>query len=461
MKELFLAGLVVASCVFQAAAAEEEHTHAGVDANAAAVQALEQRVADLEALRATAPLTNVIDIDCSNPDVTWGGPGDFVGTLQKAAQATPADGTLLIRSGTYHSTALDNWIWSSRSDTLTVCGETDPSRPVLIQDSGGGNWSQNGNGGSLHIANVELVGKSVWATQYRGTDSAALWIQNSVLRDHNDTCVASGAQINPLEVVLQDVVIRRCGSRNTRHNVYLSTRSAGSSVTVLRLDSAASNGSHAFKTTIPNVTIRDSYFSTVDDWDNPTVGPWSTTLVDIAACGQHVIEGNHLKATFARGGAGSNRVLHFRARRSIIGCDRPVYGSAEFNDPAFWATVAASDFSGPANPHTFKHAVRNNKFEFVVLPKSAAPPPAIADDGTYPLTAVKQWSPCAIYKTVPAGWIERSVTFAEGNVFKGFPVRYQVDFEGCQHAIDGIGQDPGSNYPPPARRLYEDGLRMR
>jgi hypothetical protein len=173
--------------------------------------------------------------------------------------------------------------------------------------------------------------------------------------------------------------VARCGGGNTKHNIYIGSRKG--TATITRLNTYAANESHAFKTTFGNLIIKDSYFSTVADWSNPNSGPWSTTLIDAAACADIVIEGSHLKAT-ANSSRGSFRPINLRARRDIKSCDLPSYDEPQFTDPAFWASVTALSITDPANPYTFKHFISGTVMEWVATDPLTVP--GISDLGTYP-----------------------------------------------------------------------------
>jgi len=338
------------------------------------------------------------------------------------------------------------WVGPDKG-SVTICG-IGPGRPVLDLTGAGGNISF-GDIQSATVRNLEVISGGITT---RNTRWGSITVENVFLHDFNDNCILTGKVDSPATVVLTDVEVARCGSGNTKHNIYLSTRKG--SVTATRVTSYASNESHAFKTTFPNVTIKDSYFSTVEDWSNPSSGPWSTTLVDVAACANVVITGSHLKGTRSAGGRGANRFLHFRARRSINGCDMPLYGSAEFDDPAFWAAVSALPATDPANPQTFKHFVSDTTLELIDT-DGTVKTPGITDDGTYPRSSDKAlaFTGCSAFLSSPAGWVERSVNFTGNINWIGFVNRHLLDFTECRHDLS----DPDALHPTPPRSLVSVG----
>jgi hypothetical protein len=392
------------------------------------------------------------------PTVTWGTGGDFDPargeTLQNAQAALPKHSVsvLGVMPGYYK---VSKFVWFNPDlGDVTICG-MGPGRPVLDATGFGGNISF-GDIESFTVRNLELIGGGITTRNPRW---GSLTVENVFVHDFNNNCILTGKVDNPVTVVLTDVEVARCGSGNTKHNIYLSTRKG--SATITRLKTYASNDSHAFKTIFSNLTIKDSYFSTVADWNNPGSGPWSTTLVDMAACANVVITGSHLKGTAISSGHGSRRFLQFRARRGIKGCDMPLYDSAEFWDTAFWGAVSALPVTDPANPHTFKHFISDTTLEWVDTDGFNGTA-GITDDGTYPRSddLSLAFANCSAFLSSPADWVERSVNFTGNINWIGFTKRHLLDFTECKHDLS----EPDAVYPTPPRALVsvggEDGSKV-
>jgi hypothetical protein len=412
-----------------------------------------------------------IGLPPGGPDVIWSGgsshpsfqSGDFDGALQQAVQNTPVDGFLMIRSGSYDGVAEGNWMIRNAPGTLTIIGEDPDNWPVI--NGGVGNWFVEGNLAWLHVRYMEIVGKILGLRQKQGVDVAGLAVQDALIRDSTQTGISSGDADNEMEVILQDVSLKRLGTGNQKHNIYLSTRGGGISapgvggakLRALRVDSRAANNSIAFKTQIPNVHIKDCYLSTVNDWGNPTVGPKSSSLLDIVACGEHLIEGTTFECT--KVGTNSTRMLHWRARKSILACDMPNYeDSPDFFNPEFWNGIG--DHTDPNNNMLFRHTVRNCDFIYHPEVPGADPDssPAITDDGTYPRWS-EPFTDISTYGIVIPEWNERSVTFRQNLTYTNIAEedKFLGDFNAPQ-LQDGSpleGQLPGSQYPPPNRTAVD------
>jgi VCBS repeat-containing protein len=390
---------------------------------------------------------------CS-PTVSWGTGGDFDPargeTLQDAQMVLPKNSVsvLGIMPGEYFDVVMP-WVGPDKGD-VTICG-IGPGRPVLHSTGGRISFGDIDRGS---VRNLEIVRGGIVMRNGRWS---RLDVEGVFLHDNTLNCIETGKMADGYwaNVTLTDVELARCGQGNTKHNVYFSTRRG--SLTATRVKSYAANESHAFKSTFENHVIKDSYFSTVADWSNPDSGPWSTTLVDISSCGQFVMTGSHLKATANGNNRGSLRVLQFRARRTMTGCDLPPYDGAEFWSQAFWDQVTGVPIDDPSNTMTFQHYVSDTVFEWVVTDPAAylnTKIPGIEDDGTYPRDPVFQFSICSKYRSSPPAWVERAVTFTGNITWIGFQTRHRQDFAECK---DDASSDPDAIYPPPPRPIVSVG----
>ena len=377
--------------------------------------------------------------------VTWGTGGDFDPargeTLDDARKSIPSRDDIVligILGGEYNNVALP---FVHNKNQVTICGLSE-QRPIL-----------NANRSSISFGDIEQAAvRHLEINDGRINMSprwASLTVEGVFLHDNPNTCIESGGDhsdwladrgLTQSTVVLTDVEIARCGAGNIKHNIYLSSRRLN--LKAQRLSSYAANESHTLKTIAEQVEIIDSYFATVADWNNPgnrDSEHWSNTLVDIAACGEVVISNTLFKTTFSIVGQdddaiwyGSPSAIQFRARRDISGCDLPVYGSAEFNDPAFWQSVTALPITDLANNHSFKKYISNTTIEFVDF-DGTRPFVGIRDDGTYPRNNVGSFSTCSSYLNVPEQWVERSVTSTGNITWQNYAEneRYAFDLHEC------------------------------
>jgi hypothetical protein len=142
-----------------------------------------------------------------------------------------------------------------------------------------------------------------------------------------------------------------------------------------------------------------------------------------------------------------------------------VYGTPEslgrYASEEYWANLG--DLADPLNPNSIKKWISGNKFVRYHRPEISARPAMwpIRDDGTYPITDVKQFSTNSLIFPVPSTWIDRSTTFmSDDNVFEGWNEREMADPEkfirmGGMDYREGFDQIFGTggtimkNPPPP------------
>jgi hypothetical protein len=380
---------------------------------------------------------------CS-PTVTWD-PGNE--TLQRAYKRLPGkartkSGVIGIPEGAHATRGL----WMTTGGEITVCGLG--AKPVLtlngsisLNNGRNANW---GVGGSLTIENLRLTGKG--EIVLAGGKVAALTVRDVYQHDCRNNGIHTSLQPDyeqPLQVLLDDYRVERCGQGNTKHNVYISTRNA--SVVARRVTSCGSNGSHAFKSIARELLIEDSRFDTWCPGDRD--GPWSTTLVDVAACAQTTIRNTRFISDHVRGGRGSANTLQYKARRGIHSCDLPVFSAVgdpktDFTNRAFWAAPA---------PAAFRHEVIDS--EFVSLSGTNV---AIRNDGTYPRTFVKPFRAPSVFKKVIPEWFERAETHVTNVTFTGYDPAKRFDM--TNHEPVDATSDPGATIPPPPRKVTVDGV---
>ena len=277
------------------------------------------------------------------------------------------------------------------------------------------------------------------------------------------------------------------GTGNTTHQFYLEGRPNTYAI-FNNIRITGSRGCSAIKSTRNNVLVRNSYISTVQDESQPEIGLRSSILLDIVSASSTIVYNNRFVGAYskANGGLGSS-LIHFRARRDWWGADSPAYPDVSWDPPAtslvgggysapvgfsagpetfvsnaFWDAVRSIDVADPANPYTFQKYVSYNTFNWIDEgePRRAA----LRDDGTAPRTATKQFSHTEFWGTVPAGWIERSVTYVANNLYRGWTIddtsnpRRWIDMESMtpQSLVTFAGPGPWA-YPAPVRTLVKVG----
>ena len=384
--------------------------------------------------------------------ITWGHGGDFDPsrgeTLDDARKALPKTGNVLlgILGGEYTNVDLP-WVGGGR-DQVTICGLS-TVRPVLHANNDQIAFQDIEHGTVRHL---EIANGGVVMSNPRW---AGFTLQGVFIYGRQENCVKSGTVdeqwlaargLTQATATLIDVELTRCGSYNTRHNLYLSTRRLA--INAVRVSSYGAHESQAFKSIAEKIAISDSYFGTVTDWSTPALGPWSSSLVDIASCAEITIANTYFKATEDWHYRGTQQALFLRARRQILGCDQPLYDSPQFNDPLFWAEVTEHPLTDPYNPATFKTYIAENVFEFVDF-DGRRPNAGVRDDGTYPRQALYQFSNCSEFLSVPVEWVERSVIFSANNDWLGYQPheRYKVAVQDCASETS----DPLARLPTPAR----------
>jgi len=148
---------------------------------------------------------------------------------------------------------------------------------------------------------------------------------------------------------------------------------------------------------------------------DPSYTPRSSQfLIDIPGCSENLIEGNLIEGPKLELNAGGEDLIGIRNRKTEVnGCDRPVYGSPQWNDPAYWASLNGEP--------PFKTVIRNNLFRTrpAQFPGKAhdAKLIAIHDWGTWPNDGPGFGA--RILKEVPPGYFEQHATLVEGNTYSG------------------------------------------
>ena len=141
-------------------------------------------------------------------------------------------------------------------------------------------------------------------------------------------------------------------------------------------------------------------------------------------------------------------------------------GPETFVNPEFWQVVRSYDIADPANPYSFKKYVAYNRFRWI---DDSRPTPVRvprrrhrAARGGLPGLVAEIWG------TVPAGWVERSVSFFANNRYEGWTVedmsdpRRWFDMDNHPDPIAGREEGPGPwPYPPPPRTAVFVGGEQR
>lgn len=223
---------------------------------------------------------------------------------------------------------------------------------------------------------------------------------------------------------IEDCEIFSTGQANVYHGCYMSSR--GAEATVKNCHFHGMNDSICLKLMTDWTTIENCKFSTIN---NPDDGYYGQTFINLPACGWSTIKNCEFDA-HVYGNRGSAQAIQYRARRLWQACDRPPYGSDEFNDPAYWAAIRErgavenNRISDPEHPDAFLHTVENCKFGL----KKRHPDqdwkygyrPAVLSQGTFPRSRVAKFSADSIFHEAPEGWVERAIVVLKNCTFDGY-----------------------------------------
>jgi len=383
-------------------------------------------------------------------EVLWNPAGE---TLQQAYQRLPGGSSLTIGGtiGIPAGTHVMEGLWMKTGGDVRLCGVS-AERPVLLMERSislnNGTNANYGVGGSLTIEHLEL-GQGRGEVVLAGGKVSALTMKNVYQHDCANNGIHTSLQPDhQLMVTLEDYRVERCGQGNTKHNVYVSTRNAV--VIARRVTSCGANESHAFKSIARTLIIEDSAFDTFCPGDE--AGPWSTTLIDVAACADTVIRRTTITGKTApraqgSGNRGSVRMVQYKARRGIFSCDLPPFSAVsdpmtDFTDPAFWAAPT---------PAVFRHEIVDSTFI-----RLGGVGTAIRNDGTYPRTFVRPFWPQSVFFEVIPEWFERAESHVNNVTFTNIPAADRYDM--TSHEPVDESSDPGATIPPPPRPLYVDGV---
>ena len=366
------------------------------------------------------------------------------------------DNVLYVAPGTYADCTY-GWTPKNQTSVIIVGGTPRPKivKPTSVNQTG----ISFGDGVQyVYVKNVELDGFSL--TERNHTSHPTIVVNRVFLHDHTGSGLVFGDDGNTTATThrfwLVNSELARMGQGNAYHNIYCHGRGA-TYLHANNIRSYASNGSSNFKATTRNITVHNAYFGTLDDWANPSTATWSGPHCDHMAAGEHIYYNNHFKlARSTTLGGTSYGGIFLRARRSLTGCDEPPYGSTQFLDPAFWQQVSAKPMTDPQNPHSFRHYMAFNDFEWVVVDTDNKEGPAFSDAGTYPREAPYQFANCSKFLSVPSGWVERSVSFFLNNDFSSFSADNQL-FDPDQVECQDASSEAGAQYPPPTRHVVEVG----
>ena len=257
------------------------------------------------------------------------------------------------------------------------------------------------------------------------------------------------------------------GDSNGEHNFYIHRGiTPTTEVHALWVDNFVHSASSS--SAVKSIANRNAFYgnriSKQVDTD-PSFKPRSSQfLIDIPGCSDNIIEGNWLEGPKLEANSGGQDLIGIRNRKTEVnGCDRPEYGSAQWNDPAYWASLKGEP--------PFKTVIRNNIFR--TRPEGFSGKAhddkliAIHDWGTWP-----NFGPgfgARILKEVPKGYFEQHVTLVEGNTYVG-PFRQLYASDVADHCTPGKDvprhgvcppyPNPGPVQPANYFRIGKDEVRL-
>ena len=215
-------------------------------------------------------------------------------------------------------------------------------------------------------------------------------------------------------------------------NFFHSAASSSSIKSIANENTIVNNRLSKSVTTDPSFKVRSSQF-----------------LIDIPGCSQNVIDGNFIEGPKLQARAGGEDLVGIRNRKTELkGCDRPAYGSAQFNDPEFWSSLNDEPmFFTIISNNTFR--TRPEGFDGVAYDAKLT---AIHDFGVYPVDGPGFAD--RILLPTPKNWFDPHKTVVRGNTYVGpFKARYESSNEThCKTGknIKGFGICPPYPTPGPA-----------
>ena len=176
----------------------------------------------------------------------------------------------------------------------------------------------------------------------------------------------------------------------------------------------SAGSSNGIKSIANTNTIVNNRLSKQVDTDPSFTRRSSQFVIDVATCSQNLIEGNLIEGPKLELNRGGKDLIGLTNRKTEVnGCDRPKYGSAQWNDPAYWESLKGVP--------PFKTVIRNNTFrtrpaEFrgTAYDNKLV---AVADNGSWPVEG-PGFGP-NILRNVPPGYFEQHVAEMEGNTYIG------------------------------------------
>jgi hypothetical protein len=253
--------------------------------------------------------------------------------------------------------------------------------------------------------------------------------------------------------------IAHAGKGNAEHGLYLHRAlHPTSSADVTFLDNVCHSTpySSCYKSIANKNTLVNNRFHHSLDTDLSFKKQYSSMLVDIAACAENLIERNQFHGHKAFPNSHGEEMVAIRNRKKPLkGCDRPPYGSDDFNNPDYWASLKGAKI--------FPTTIRDNLFR--ARPENASGEDygdrlhAITMMGTFPNEPLRTFGPARLLEPGPY-WYERSRVYASGNRYVGFSdldhIYRSMPPRHCR--AEGCGKPPSRQ---PDSDLIEVGLEEK
>jgi len=404
--------------------------------------------------------------DAATPKINYAKAGSF----KAAVAALPSTGGVIeVPFGSYANCDALNYVTAASKKNIALVGVLDASgnRPTFscslsapqpVFFSAG--WYSGTIASPYAPSPQRFEIKNIEVMNYSGVFNGANYASVTVVNNHFHGAAGNGLMDGDAYGD-QSRERRVCGNEldhlgqgNTMHGVYwhrntannqTGTGTAGKGTTASYfVDNRCHDmrGSHCYKSTSEFNYVAGNRFDTNLDGDPRFYG---SELVDIMSCGNSVVRDNTFNAY-----SPNREIIYFTNRQDSTGCDRPVYGSGQFLDAAFWASIVNAGVSDAlpnppsvANAGLFHHFVSGNKFTELrpnTVRALKSPSYAVGHYGTVPNKVPYAFGTCHSDPGTPSFWIERSRVWMANNSYAGNigAVRYdQNQPEWC------------SNPPPP------------
>jgi hypothetical protein len=346
--------------------------------------------------------------------------------------------------------------------------------PTLVGDS-----LANAKPEIWQIRNLNLQATHINSQSSRTDAPTRIYLSNTRQccepRDGNGMSNPAAYTQYPWLVSVWNFESRMMGSpSNTMHAFYIEGR-PDSTFELNNVRFLGTRGSSAVKTTMQNLFVRHSYFSTTETPGVASTANYSMhTPIDVPGVSTVVIYGNRIEgwrsgtAGVSAGKAGVRAgLIYFRNRKALHGSDIPAYPDLSWDPPRssqtsamspgegwskgpetfvsdlFWQAVKSKPVSDLTNPLTFKHYVG---FNALVQVPGSLPVRVLRDDGTHPVSkpGCQTCDDANHYLRTHKDWIERSVTFLFGNEYIG---DLNTDVSKLDSSMWWDAADPGAKWP--------------